>query len=163
MPTDIIAATSWCRRKLGGGSLVYHFEMKTVKSTGETIASLTQAKDVIYLGIPFDFSTVFISTLSFAFREYECVSWNETQRTYKASTIDRYRSDRSNQTLGVEGVGWGKSWKEIISGLTETMRWVWMYPRGETDRSSRCVEGTPRFMNRRSWNDHLARNADFLA
>lgn len=160
MPIDIIAATSWCRRKLGGGSLVCHFEMKTVKSTGETIASLTQAKDVIYLGIPFDFSTVFISTLSFAFREYVFL---ETRHSVQASTIDRYRSDRSNQTLGMEGVGWGKSWKKIISGLTKTMRWVWMYPKGETDRSSRCVKGIPRFVNRRFWNDHLARNADFLA
>lgn len=87
--------------------------------------------------------------------------------------IKRVRSivieaDRSNQTLGVEGVGWGKSCKRIVSELTETMRWIWLYPRGKTGRSSitrksRCIEGIPRFVNRRSWNDGPARNADFLA
>jgi len=79
LTTDIVATAlltllmeAWRRKS----RMSFWNENGVWKRIGETIAPGKQTrkeKDVIYFGIVC-FSTVFISTLSFAFREYEYVS-----------------------------------------------------------------------------------------
>lgn len=110
---------------------------------------LCKANGAIYLG------TVFILTLSFASNASN-VSRKIHLYMYKASTIDRYRSDRSNQTFGAKGVGWGGiGWggtvrESFTYGNTMKRARMWL-PRGGRSKfhciaraNLECVERTPR-------------------